>query len=197
MFPFQEVFLSYLGKKKYILLGLVLCAVTNLTLGLTDSFQSQESLLYNGIVSRIVQGFGVCMMQTACYSLTCIFFEDQKLQYMGFIQSSIGFGEVVGPFIGSTLYKYYGFLEQFFILDLFIIAIIYVSYRILPKNKKKSEISLQMELNQFEDENITHKLLSNKKIVFDFMALCLNIFYDNSFIGFLPIVLHTMNPSLD
>jgi hypothetical protein len=30
---------------------------------------------------------------------------------MGFLMSSIGGGEVVGPLIGSMLYKHYGFLK--------------------------------------------------------------------------------------
>jgi MFS family permease len=60
-------------------------------------------------MTRFLQGIGICMIQTACYSLTCVLFDDQKLKYMGFIQSCIGTGEVVGPFLGSCLFKYFGF----------------------------------------------------------------------------------------
>jgi len=36
MFPFQELLLSYLGKKKYIMIGLLICVITNIFLGLID-----------------------------------------------------------------------------------------------------------------------------------------------------------------
>lgn len=36
MFPFQELLLSYLGKKKYIIIGLLICVITNIFLGLID-----------------------------------------------------------------------------------------------------------------------------------------------------------------
>jgi MFS family permease len=126
-----------------------------------------------------------------------VLFDDEKLKYMGFIQSCIGTGEVVGPFLGSCLYKYFGFFAQFIYLDVFLIVLLYMTVTWLPernKNVKSLETSNMFSTSEdeFNDEELSSKLYGCKKIVLDFLAFCINITLDNCFIGFFPIVLHTL-----
>ncbi len=54
---------------------------------------------------------GICIIQTACFSLTCVLFEKEKLKYMGYNMGAIMVGEMLGPFIGSILFKELGYLN--------------------------------------------------------------------------------------
>lgn len=80
---------------------------------------------------------------------------------------------------------------------MFLIVLMYLTVVWLPDRKKNvkslenSNIFSQSE-EEFCEEELSAKLYSSKKIIFDFMAFCINIALDNCFIGFFPIVLHTL-----
>ena len=64
----------------------------------------------------------------------------------------------------------------------------------MNKNVKSFENSniFSSSEEEFSEEELSTKLYNSKKIIFDLMAFCINITLDNCFIGFFPIVLHTV-----
>jgi MFS family permease len=120
LFKFQNHLLTLFGQKNYILLGLLICFIANLFLGCLELPTSTDTIQYIGLQARMIQGFGINMMQTAAISLVCILFNTDKQRHMSVIQSAIGTGEVVGPFIGSTFFHTLGFPLSFGALNVMI-----------------------------------------------------------------------------
>ena len=108
---------------------------------------------------------------------------------MGYIMGSIMVGEMLGPLLGSALYKNYGYFYQFVVLDLFIIFVLMAVYRYIPEERiNSSDVTIFYEFldDGFNDAEISQKLFSCRAIVLDIMCFCINICMDTCYIGFYP-----------
>ena len=56
------------------------------------------------------------MVATSAYSIVSIEFPDQREVYIGYCQTAVGLGLLMGPVIGTTIYGFAGYQLTFYIL---------------------------------------------------------------------------------
>lgn len=56
------------------------------------------------------------MVATAAYSIVSIEFPHQREVYIGYCQTAVGLGLLLGPVIGTTIYKFAKYANTFYIL---------------------------------------------------------------------------------
>ena len=127
------------------------------------------------------------MIQTALTSIVCIVFNKNKIRNISYIQSSIGTGEVVGPFIGSLLFGIYGFQKQFFVLNL--VAIIMILILVYIPNFKQKDAPNNSVQSIVIHKNMLRNLFFTKTIFFDFLVMSINISLDWCYIVYFSIEL--------
>jgi MFS family permease len=98
-----------------ILAGYVLCILATVGFGLCSHIQPKQerldkddsgSKLFFGlsIVIRFFQGVGDSMVATSSYSIVSIEFPHQREVYIGYCQTAVGLGLLLGPVIGTSIY---------------------------------------------------------------------------------------------
>jgi len=89
------------------------------------------------------------MVATASYSIVTIEFPNQREVYIGYCQTSVGLGLLMGPVIGTTIYKFAKYELTFYILGAVLICSLGVAIWLLPNrinkytNDKPNEIVLE------------------------------------------------------
>lgn len=66
------------------------------------------------MVLRFLQGLGDALVSTAGYSIITIENPPKKDSYIGYCQSAIGIGLMLGPIIGQSLYVVLNFEMTFY-----------------------------------------------------------------------------------
>ena len=88
------------------------------------------------------------MVATSAYSIVSIEVPHQREVYIGYCQTSVGLGLLMGPVIGTTIYSQVGYEVTFYILAgvlslSFLTAIFLLPQRINKyKNDKPNEVIL-------------------------------------------------------
>jgi MFS family permease len=65
---------------------------------------------------RFIQGVGDSMVATAAYSVVSMEFPHQREIYIGYCQTAVGLGLLLGPVIGTTIYKFFHYENTFYVL---------------------------------------------------------------------------------
>ena len=127
MAPIVGQNLQRFGRKNMILAGYVICILATLGFGVCanispkqtkDDKDNSGSKLFFGlsIAIRFIQGIGDSMVATSAYSIVSIEFPDQREVYIGYCQTAVGLGLLMGPVIGTTIYGFAGYQLTFYIL---------------------------------------------------------------------------------
>ena len=94
-------------------------------------------------------------------------FPEQKLARMnGILQSFTGLGMLIGPIMGSVLFKIGGFQLPFYSVGVLLLLLAIVNYSIIPSNLEEAcgyavskEESSQARSNSTEDAEYTARLV--------------------------------------
>ncbi|MCR8656535.1 MFS transporter [Paenibacillus endoradicis] len=98
--PFAGKLSDLLGRKKLIVVGLLILAASEAIFGLSNSVV----WLY---VSRLLGGIGVAMVMPAVMAFTSdITTEDERAKGMGLVSAAMSTGFIIGPGIGGFLAEY-------------------------------------------------------------------------------------------
>jgi MFS family permease len=104
-----------------ILAGYILCIAATVGFGLCANIvpkQTKEnraddsgSKLFFGLslLIRFFQGVGDSMVATSAYSIVSIEFPHQREVYIGYCQTAVGLGLLMGPVIGTSIYGAVGY----------------------------------------------------------------------------------------
>ena len=93
------------------------------------------------------------MVATSAYSIVSIEFPHQREVYIGYCQTAVGLGLLMGPVIGTTIYQFAGYQNTFYILAgvlslSFLTAIFLLPNRINKyKTDKPNEVILDQNAN--------------------------------------------------
>ena len=93
------------------------------------------------------------MVATSAYSIVSIEFPDQREVYIGYCQTAVGLGLLMGPVIGTTIYGFAKYQNTFYILAgiltlSFLTAIFMLPSRINKySNDKPNEVILDQNPN--------------------------------------------------
>jgi MFS family permease len=103
-----------------ILAGYILCIAATCGFGLCALIEPKQttklgddsgSKIFFGlsIVIRFFQGVGDSMVATSAYSIVSIEFPHQREVYIGYCQTAVGLGLLMGPVIGTSIYGAVGY----------------------------------------------------------------------------------------
>ncbi len=148
-----------------ILAGYILCIAATVGFGLCANILPKQtklnptddsgSKLFFGlsIVIRFFQGVGDSMVATSAYSIVSIEFPHQREVYIGYCQTAVGLGLLMGPVIGTSIYGAVGYQKTFYILAGILAASFLTAIFMLPnrinkyKNDKPNEVILDQNAN--------------------------------------------------
>lgn len=113
--------------------------ISLLGFGLINCLESKNMMIAVALILRTTQGLSSGLIQTTSYAIVAVTFPEKQQKYLGILEASMGFGLVVGPVIGSTLYTLLGFQGTFFLVGaVFLISAISLAF-IIPKTVDKTD----------------------------------------------------------
>jgi MFS family permease len=87
---------------------------------------------------RFVQGLGDAMVATSAYSIVAIEFPQQREIYIGYVQTAVGLGLLLGPVIGTLIFSFAGYESTFYILAGVLSCSLCITIFFLPSRLNKS-----------------------------------------------------------
>ena len=99
--------LSYCGRRIILVSGMVQLGCAMVSYGFIHYWPNNVVLTIVWIWIRSIEGVSSSMILTTWYSVISITYRQQQTKYLGFLESSSGFGMLIGPIIGSVMYKYF------------------------------------------------------------------------------------------
>ena len=100
------------------------------------------------LVVRFVQGVGDSMVATSSYSSVSIEFPHSREIYIGYCQTAVGLGLLLGPVIGTTIFQFAGYEGTFYVLAGILCLSLLTAFFLLPvrinkySNDKPNEVIL-------------------------------------------------------
>ena len=91
------------------------------------------------------------MVATAAYSIVSIEFPHQREVYIGYCQTSVGLGLLLGPVVGTTIYRFAHYEFTFYILAVVLSISLTTAFFMIPnrinkyKNDKPNEVILEQK----------------------------------------------------
>jgi MFS family permease len=168
--------LQRIGRKNMILMGYSLCITATICFGLCDHIPKDcnpevlkpdeygpcpkgpldlnysNSKLFFGLslLVRFIQGMGDSMVATSAYSIVSIEFPESREVYIGYCQTAVGLGLLLGPVIGTSIFNFAGYEGTFYVLAGILGASLTLAFFLLPGriNKYKNDKPNEMILDQ-------------------------------------------------
>ena len=123
------------------------------------------------IICRSGQGFFKTFAQVASFSIIVIASKEEKEKYISILESVMGLGVSLGPFIGSFLYSFGGYLFTFAFMALLILLCCLFVALAIPTNIDEDDnetSSLVDPQNRGDDQIVTisyFELISDPMII--------------------------------
>ena len=121
------------------------------------------------LIIRFIQGLGDSFVSTAgmnlfpflnikysylAYSLVTIEFPDKREEYMGYCESAVGVGLMIGPVLGSFIFGLCGYEKTFYVFGTIIgIGLIVVFFLLPPRLNKNVMPSSVHDANREKNAN--------------------------------------------
>ena len=157
--PVVGKLLSIVGRKNMLIIGLTSMGCSMIGYGALDMSPNLAVFTFFSFFFRFTQGCSSCSIQTTSYAIVSLCFPDQQEQYIGYLQTSIGVGLLIGPAIGSVLYSLFGFSYTFLIVAAYFLSLVPVMYILIPSsidgNQNTNENSTATDARVSEYEEIT------------------------------------------
>ena len=161
-------------------------------MGLVTYVQNDTLMILIAIVLRFCQGFFRSFIQIPAASILIIINHEQKVQYLGYYECMLNFGNSIGPIVGSILYSLVGYLYMFMIIGSLFVLFIPLLKITMPSgvddNQDTSDLiqNHQESSNENNFEEISYfKILSDPIIV---LALLSQVLFSISFCYFEPVL---------
>jgi MFS family permease len=94
---------------------------------------------------RFIQGAGDSLVSTSAYSIITIEFPQMKQSYIGYCQSAVGIGLMMGPCLGQALYTLFNYQLTFYIFAGFFTLAMLVLIFMVPSHLNRGDDILSKE----------------------------------------------------
>ena len=122
----QRIFLPKLGRAKTISIGALILVFTVLGLALLKFIDNNFIFLAIALLLRLAQGGATAIVVTAGLALLSFHFPTSLEWFHNFYSNSINLGMALGPFIGSFLFRHYGYVGPFLVTSLLSIPPVFI-----------------------------------------------------------------------
>ena len=162
-------------------------------MGLVTYVQNDTLMILIAIMLSFCQGFFRSFIQIPAASILIIINHEQKVQYLGYYECMLNFGNSIGPAVGSILYSLVGYLYMFIIIgSLFVLFIpllkITMPFGIDDDDENTSDL---IQDHQESSNGKNFKVIRYFKILTDpiiILALLSQVLFSISFCYFEPVL---------
>lgn len=139
--PVIGVTLPKVGRKNYILIGYLIIVVGTVGFAFISLIPSSQRGLWIAlaIILRFLQGFGDSCVATSVYSAITIEFPKERELYVGYCQSAVGLGLMLGPVMGTIFNNAFGYEITFLIFAGLMFLCDVVAFFLLPNRLNKMD----------------------------------------------------------
>jgi MFS transporter, DHA1 family, multidrug resistance protein len=131
--PLVGNYMQKVGRKNMVLLGVILMSLATLMFGLGSLGSTEKVFFIVSFIARLLQGTGDAAIGVSISSIIAIEFPENLEQYMGYLNMSLGAGLCLGPLMGSVVFRYFNYLDTFYLFTAYIFIIGIASVSIIPK----------------------------------------------------------------
>jgi len=161
--PIFGAFLQRIGTVNLFIGGLFVVGITNVVFGFLPMVQSGPGFLALSLIVRSFMAIGEAGMNTSVYPLArsqCR--PGNEASMTGWVETMLGVGTTIGPFVGGVLFEYGGFCLPFVVAGSLILCSGLISLMVLTCK----------EVTDLEDDESDED--KNKEIVKDFRSAMKN-----------------------
>jgi MFS family permease len=108
------IYLDKIGRSRGMVLGCLLVIVSIVGLGLLDFVDSKLWFVLLSFVWKFLCGVGAGINSTSSFAIISTHFKAERERYIGYMENASGLGLLLGPTVGSILYKLGGYMTPFF-----------------------------------------------------------------------------------
>lgn len=95
---------SCCGRPNLMTAGVFFMGLTFIIFGLSFHIKNKMTFIYIHMVNRLLQGTSSALIWTAVYSIVTTYYSDRQEIIIGYVEAGMGFGNSLGPALGSGLY---------------------------------------------------------------------------------------------
>ena len=122
--------------------------------------QSNMMMVLAALSLRALQGFSRVLMQVPSFSMLFLLFPQEKLKYVGLMESALNIGTAIGPVIGSVLYNFVGYFYMFIIFGLSFVIYIPILLLLMPSDLNSDQEDSKSMLGNTQSRSIETKRIS-------------------------------------
>jgi MFS family permease len=176
--PLVGEYINRFGRRKFLVLGgLVIVRAkqaTSLFLFANMPEYPYGVFIAIGLIARFLQGVGGGMIGTSALSIIAVTFPARLEVLIGAMQSLNGVGMMLGPLVGSVIFKFFGFTVLFCSFGVMFLVYLPLCYLLLPQDVFKVSTRQQVRLIELLSlrVSLTQKVYMNSVlIIVSFSAL--------------------------
>eukprot|EP00092_Neocalanus_flemingeri_P083793 GFUD01105183.1.p1 GENE.GFUD01105183.1~~GFUD01105183.1.p1 ORF type:complete len:470 (+),score=83.07 GFUD01105183.1:287-1696(+) len=158
--PLFGKYIQVIGSTKLFIFGVITSGVTNILFGFLPAIKSGPVFLGASLAMRSVTALGESAMNTAVYPLArkrCA--KGSQASMMSMLETMIGFGTTIGPFVGGILFEYGGFYLPFATCGSMLLVLGGMAYFVLDPSEE-AEAAAKEEDDGPVEKGSFRKLLS-------------------------------------
>jgi len=172
---FTPVFGKYLrviGSIRLFILGVFLTGLTNIIFGFLPVIKSGPVFLAASLFTRSVTAVGEAAINTSVFPLTRRRSQKEwQTTMVSIIESTVGCGTIIGPFIGGILFEYGGFYLPFTVCGLLLVASGCVAHFVLDPKVEQAVLAKE----EVRDVTFRRLLCNPVMIVTCIVTICTGV----------------------
>uniref|UniRef100_A0A0K0FTP5 MFS-type transporter SLC18B1 (inferred by orthology to a human protein) n=1 Tax=Strongyloides venezuelensis TaxID=75913 RepID=A0A0K0FTP5_STRVS len=153
--PIAGKLIPIVGVRVMFSSGMVLLSIGTLLFSLTNFIENGTWFFIATLCLRILQSMGNAMSFTTTYAIAAKDFPNLMSTILGSVETGVGIGYTVGPFIGGYLYQYVSFASSFLILGTVAAISSVIAFFSITSNDSDLK-SKSTDNNEDNEENKNH-----------------------------------------
>uniref|UniRef100_A0A0K0FIE8 MFS-type transporter SLC18B1 (inferred by orthology to a human protein) n=1 Tax=Strongyloides venezuelensis TaxID=75913 RepID=A0A0K0FIE8_STRVS len=140
--PVIGAIIPKIGLKILLSSGMITISVGTLLFAITTKIQSRSWFFVVSLILRLIQSLGYSILSTSSFACVSRSFPDLTSTILGMIETFVGLGFTLGPFIGGLLYDAGGYYLPFTILGVILLICGILSIFLIKVDKEDSFIRI-------------------------------------------------------